>query len=86
MFGPSYTEIMLKYETRMDYTKYWDDDAKAPFLYNGSTFISYDDPRSVRYKCEYALAHGMAGAFYWVHDADLGSVLFDTIYDSLCLK
>ena len=86
MFGPSYTEIMLKYEPRMDYIKYWDDDAKAPYLFNGSTFISYDDPMSVRLKCQYALKNHMAGAFYWVHDCDLGSVLFDTIYDTLHLE
>ena len=84
-YGPSYTEIMLKYEPAMDYTKYWDEDAKAPYLFNGSTFISYDDPQSVRHKCAYALAQGMAGAFYWVHDCDLGSVLFDSMYDSLFL-
>ena len=69
----------------MDYVKYWDEDAMAPYLYNGTTFISYDDPRSVRLKCEYALKHNMAGAFYWVHDRDAGSVLFDTIYDTLSL-
>ena len=86
MFGPSYTEIVLKYEKQMDYIKYWDPDAKAPFLYNGSTFISYDDPNSVRAKCEYAKAQGMGGAFYWVHDCDMESVLFDTIYDTLYLN
>lgn len=85
MFGPSYTEISLKYENRMDYIKYWDADAQAPFLYNGTTFISYDDPRSVRAKCRYAKEQGMGGAFYWVHHADLGSELFDAIYDELNL-
>lgn len=85
MYGPSYTEIALKYEPHMDYTKYWDEDANAPFLYNGTTFISYDDPQSVRLKCEYALGHNMGGAFYWVHDCDAGSVLFNTIYDALSL-
>ena len=83
MFGPSYTEIALKYENKMDFVKYWDEDAQAPFLYNGYTFISYDDPLSVRLKCEYAVEKGMAGAFYWVHDSDLGSVLFDAMYDVL---
>ncbi|MBE5776438.1 MAG: chitinase [Clostridiales bacterium] len=83
MFGPSYTEIALKYENKMDFVKYWDEDAKAPFLYNGYTFISYDDPLSVRLKCEYAVEKGMAGAFYWVHDSDLGGELFDAVYDAL---
>ena len=84
-FGPSYTEIALKYETQMDYVKYWDEDACAPYLFNGSTFISYDDPRSVTLKCQYAMEKGMGGAFYWVHHSDQGSVLFDTMYDTLNL-
>ena len=79
-------EIALKFENKMGYTKYWDEDAKAPFLYNGTTFISYDDPKSARLKGEYALEHNMGGAFYWVHDCDQGSVLFDTIYDTLNLN
>lgn len=83
MYGPSYTEISLKYEDKMDYIKYWDEDAQAPFLFNGATFISYDDPRSVTLKCQYALDHNMGGAFYWVHHDDAGSVLFDTMYDCL---
>ena len=83
MYGPSYTEISLKYEDQMDYIKYWDTDACAPYLYNGTTFISYDDPRSVTLKCQYALDHNMGGAFYWVHHDDAGSVLFDTMYDCL---
>ena len=83
MYGPSYTEISLKYEGKMDYIKYWDEDAQAPFLFNGATFISYDDPRSVTLKCQYALDHNMGGAFYWVHHDDAGSVLFDTMYDCL---
>ncbi len=83
MYGPSYTEISLKYEDKMDYIKYWDEDAQAPFLFNGATFISYDDPRSVTLKCQYALDRNMGGAFYWVHHDDAGSVLFDTMYDCL---
>ena len=84
-FGPNYTELSLKFEKQMDYIKYWDEDAQAPFLYNGRTFLSYDDPRSVALKCRYALEHNMGGAFYWVHHGDAESVLFDTIYDTLNL-
>ncbi len=83
MYGPSYTEIALKYERQMDYIKYWDAGAQAPYLYNGFTFISYDDPRSVQLKYQYVLEHGMAGAFYWVHDCDMEGTLFNTIYNTL---
>ena len=82
-WGPGYTEIVEKYENKNGYVKYFDESAKAPYLFNGSTFFSYDDKESVKCKCEYAKAHHMAGIFYWVHDADVKGELFDVIYENL---
>lgn len=82
-WGPGYTEIVEKYESKNGYVKYFDEVAKAPYLFNGSTFFSYDDKESVKCKCEYAKAHHMAGIFYWVHDADVKGELFDVIYENL---
>ena len=82
-WGPGYTEIVEKYESKNGYVKYFDEAAKAPYLFNGSTFFSYDDKESVKCKCEYAKAHHMAGIFYWVHDADVKGELFDVIYENL---
>ncbi len=85
IFGPDYTEIALRYENKMGYTKYFDEDAKAPYLFNGQTFLTYDDPLSVKYKCQYVREHHMAGVFYWVHHADLTDQLFQAAYDNLYL-
>jgi len=82
-FGPRYTEIKLIHERSGRYTKYWDDTAKAPWLFDGENFISYDDPRSVREKCAYVKRNGLGGMMYWEHGADMTGELFDTIYDSL---
>ena len=46
------------------------DDAKAPYLFNGSTFISYDDPESIRLKCAYLKKEGLLGIMYWEHGCD----------------
>lgn len=83
VYGPGYSEIHLKYQTSMGYTKYFDEQAKAPYLFNGSTFLSFDDPLSIKYKCEYVRHSGMAGAFYWVHASDQTGILFDAMYDNL---
>ena len=32
-----------KGENKNGYQRYWDDEAKAPYLFNGENFISYDD-------------------------------------------
>ena len=38
----------------------FDESAKAPYIFDGSTFISYDDPESVAAKCEYIKEKGLA--------------------------
>lgn len=82
-FGPGYTEISLIHEKSGRFTKYWDDDAKAPWLFDGKDFISYDDPQSVKEKCEYVKREGLKGVMYWEHGSDKTGVLFDTIYENL---
>ena len=72
-FGPDYTEIVLKYEKNKEYVKHWDDVAKAAYLFNGKTLISYDDPLSIQYKCAYVKEKNMAGAFYFLHGRFPGS-------------
>lgn len=49
------------------YMRYWDDQAKVPFLYNPNVqeFISYDDEDSYRYKCQYIKQQGLGGAMVW---------------------
>lgn len=82
-FGPDYTAIHTFYEDKQGYTKYWDDTAKAAWLFDGNTFISYDDPESIRHKCEYVKAHNLGGVMYWEHSYDKTGILFNTIYEGL---
>jgi len=69
-YGPRYADLVRDYVNRNGYTRYWDDEAKAPWLFNGSTFLSYDDEESVALKCRYVRAHGLGGIFYWEHGGD----------------
>lgn len=47
-YGPNYSELVESYVNQNGYVRYWDDEAKAPWLFNGSTFLSYDDEESIR--------------------------------------
>ena len=49
------------------YTKHWDDQAKAPYLYDAKTkdFITYDDDKSLKLKCEYIKSQKLGGAMLW---------------------
>lgn len=78
-YGPNYDKLAEEYIDKNGYVRYWDDEAKAPFLFNGSTFISYDDEESLAHKCDYVRKEGIGGIFYWCHTGDESGVLLRTI-------
>jgi len=83
LFGPNYTQLMEIYKNDKSLVRYFDESAKAPYLYNGGTFYTYDDEESIAYKVQYAKDRNMLGAFYWVHQSDRDGILFDAIYNNL---
>jgi chitinase len=60
-----YGELLTKYINLNGYTRYWDNDSKVPWLFNGSQFISYDDEESIGYKTSYIKSMGLGGAMMW---------------------
>ena len=63
----SYDHIRRDFESDPDYKRYWDEVAKAPFLYSkaDSIFVSYDDTVSVRLKTRYAMDKSLGGIMFW---------------------
>ncbi|WP_243132985.1 glycosyl hydrolase family 18 protein, partial [Robinsoniella peoriensis] len=66
------------------FKRYWDDEAKAPWLFNGDTFISYEDGESIRCKADYVKEHGLAGMMFWEYSCDSTKTLTRIIRDSFC--
>ena len=66
-------------------TRYWDDKTKAPYIYDKQTriWITYDDPESITYKCEYVLEKGLAGVMFWDYGEDQTFQLTQAIHDTL---
>ncbi|MBR4881814.1 MAG: hypothetical protein IKU19_07760, partial [Clostridia bacterium] len=58
-----YSVLKASYENKNGYVKYWDDVAKAPYLYNASrgVFLSYDDEQSAQIKAELAVKNQIRG-------------------------
>ncbi len=81
--GPHYDAILREYLHKNGYQRYWDDQAQAPWLFNGSTLISYDDPQSLRAKCGYILQHDLLGIMYWEHGCDDTRTLLGTLSECL---
>jgi chitinase len=63
----------------------WDAGAQAPFLWRAATrtFVSYDDPESLRAKAAYVRARGLGGIMYWEQAHDPDGVLLDAIAGGL---
>jgi chitinase len=65
------------------YTRYWDDKAMAPYLFNGITFISYEDEESVTAKGTYAKDNGLMGVMFWEYGQDTTGTLVKALYTSM---
>lgn len=68
--GPRYSDITGEFIEKGGFTKYWDEDAGAAYLYNGSEFISYESPEAIALKCRYVKEAGLLGIMYWEHSCD----------------
>jgi chitinase len=69
-FVPYYEIVQLIAQGK--FNEKWDDVAKVPYLVDGSGNIvcTYDNPRSIAIKCQYALDRGLLGAMYWDYSQD----------------
>lgn len=77
--GPGYSGITPEFIEEGGFTKYWDEDAGAAYLYNGSEFISYESPEAIALKCRYVKEAGLLGLMYWEHGCDTTHELLETI-------
>jgi chitinase len=68
------------------YTRYWDDEAKAAWLYNADEeiMISYEDPQTLQAKAGYVRELGLGGIMFWELSADTeDNALLTAIVDGL---
>jgi len=70
---------------KQGFKRLWDDAAKAPYLWNAdsATFITYDDPESLKAKAEFVKSYRLGGIMYWEHSHDPDELLLSTIFESL---
>jgi chitinase len=79
----SYAELADQFIGRQGFVRYWDDRAKAPYLWNAAsrTFVSYEDPRSIEIKRRYAVRRGLGGMMFWELSQDRNDELLNAIKD-----
>lgn len=52
------------------YRRYWDAEAGVPYLFDGSTFISYEDQQSLAGKIAYIRERDLLGIMFWEYRSD----------------
>jgi chitinase len=77
----NYADLAEQLIGKQGFTRYWDATAQAPYLWNARsrTFISYEDPQSVRAKSLYVLRHHLGGMMFWELSQDRNGELLDVI-------
>lgn len=70
--APSWTTIKDELLVDPAWTQHWSRTAQAPWLFNAdtSTFVTYDDPKSLLIKSTYADRAGLRGVFTWALGQD----------------
>ncbi len=83
--GAGYTYIKDSLVNKNGFVRYWDENAKAPYLFNATTnqLMVYDDEESVQLKCEYVIDNSMGGVMFWQYASDPNEYLLDAVNEHL---
>lgn len=81
--GLSWPDLKKFIAAGSGYTRYWDDVAKAPYLYNGDTFITYTDVQEIAEIGSYAKQKGLGGVMTWEYGHDVDAELLKPLFDSV---
>jgi len=84
----AYSALLSDFVGQHDFVRRWDGEAKAPSLWGPSsrTFVSYDDPESLRAKAAFVRSRGLGGIMYWEHSHDPDEILLDAIVEGLSAR
>jgi chitinase len=74
-------ELKAQYIGKNGFTRYWDADAQAPYLWNAATrsFITYDDPQSIAAKVAFVRKMHLGGVMYWEQSQDIDGDLLRAV-------
>lgn len=79
----TYDQIMSNYASNALFTYFFHPQSLVPWLFDGSVFISYDNPESIRYKTDYLKSIDMGGAMIWELSQDRTNVLLFFLNENL---
>ena len=78
-----YDDIVSGYLSDKSYTRYYGTAGRTPWLFNGSTFITYEDAASLSEKAAYIKNQGLAGAGIWELSQNANGTLLKALFKNL---
>jgi len=80
-----FDDLRDEYINKNGFTRYWDEEAKAPYLWNPDTrtIFVYDDEESLAHKTNYIKARGLGGAMFWEYSSNYGEELLNALHIGL---
>lgn len=79
----SYGNIAANYLNASGYQHFFHSTQRVPWLFNGSTFISYENEQSITEKAGYIKKNGLSGAMVWELSQDPNKILLNALYQGL---
>lgn len=79
----TYANIEANYLNAPGYVRYFHSESMIPWLFNGTTFISYEDEQSMGLKAQYIKSKGLGGAMIWELSQDPNKVLLNALHNGL---
>jgi chitinase len=75
----SWTQIAEFLKPGSGYTRYWDNLAGAPYLYNGDIWISYTDEEHIKLITDFIKEKRLGGVFVWEYGHDMNAELLEIL-------
>ena len=81
---PGWTTIKSYLKDGSGYTRYWDNAAKAPFLYNATNkrWVTYSDGEQMKHLANYAKEKKLGGVFAWEYSQDMNAELLKALAEN----
>lgn len=82
-YSVGYSSFMATTFVQQNFVEYFDAAAQVYYAVGTTQFASYDNPESIRLKCEWAIENGIAGVMFWDYGHDqAGGTLLQAIYET----
>jgi chitinase len=78
----SWVEIEKLLQPGSGYTRYWDNVAQAPYLYNGDMWITYTDQEQIKLLTDFVKENKLGGVFVWEYAHDMNTSLMSVLAES----